>query len=226
MMHQPEIPLDIYEALQKEETILSYAERKASPLTTPFGKEQVEAYLEMIRNRTVLSKTDIYLIDALNAFPASGKKAGVLFSTTPWYESLLLSSSIQPKTISSLLSESLDSRLEIEKDPKPRSFDAIFLLLQLKTLGLGSTIDLDADIKAMHEAKRLLHSSGLLYLSIPIGKDRLVWNSHRVYGEKRMKKLFKGWRPQGYFGYSYEDLQKDPQDLHEPVIVLKPVYSV
>lgn len=226
MMNQPNIPSDVYQALQKEEILLSYSERQAAPLSTAFGKAQVDAYLEMIRNRTVLSQTDIYLFDALNSFPAAGKKTGVLFSTTPWYESLLLSLGVQPKTLISLPDQPLDARLEIEKDPKPRSFDAVFLLLHLKTQGLGSAIDLDADIKAMHEAKRLLHSSGLLYLSIPVGKDRLVWNSHRVYGEKRMKKLFKGWRPQGYFGYSYEDLQKDPQDLHEPVIVLKPIYSV
>ncbi|HAB99806.1 MAG TPA: hypothetical protein DCE71_08300 [Parachlamydiales bacterium] len=226
MINQPDIPQEIYQTLQQEETILSYTNQPKSPLIAHFTKSQVESYLAMIKNRTVLSQTDIYLIEALNTFPAAGKNVGVLFSTNPWYESLLLSLGIQPKTIPSQSNVSLDSCLEVEKEPKPRSFDAIFLLLQLKTLGFGSTIDLDADLKAMHEAKKLLHGSGLLYLSIPVGKDRLIWNSHRIYGEKRMKKLFKGWRPQGYFGYSYEDLQKDDEELHEPVIVLKPLYSV
>jgi Caenorhabditis protein of unknown function, DUF268. len=97
------------------------------------------------------------------------------------------------------------------------------MLLHLKTVGLGSSIHLDADLEAMAEAKRLLKKTGLLYLSLPVGKDRIFSHSRRIYGATRMKLLLKGWRPAGYFGYSYEDLLKESDELHEPLIVLKPL---
>ena len=128
-----------------------------------------------------------------------------------------------PTTVSAEPIENTDARLKIERQPPKKSFDAVFALLCIKNIGLKNQIDPDADFAAMRTAKTWLKEGGLLYLSIPVGKDRLVWNSHRIYGERRMKALFTGWRPAAYFGYSYEDLLKDTPRLHEPIIILKPV---
>ena len=169
------------------------------------------------------SLTDHYLYQALETFPIKGKQVAIFHSTTPWYESIALAQGAYPTTVHTPILSSEDSRITIDAQPKNDAFDAVWMLLHLKSVGLGASIHLDADLEAMNEAKKLLNKTGLLYISLPVGKDRVFSHSHRVYGATRMKLLFKGWRPAGYFGYSYEDLLKESQELHEPVIVLKPL---
>lgn len=191
----------------------------------PFSRHQVDLYLKMACSKETKSLTDSYLYQALDTFPLTGKKVAIFHSTSPWYESIALAYGAQPSTVRSSIAFTEDKRLTIESNPKEHSFDAVWMLLHLKKLGLGPSIHLDADLEEMHEAKRLLKNSGLLYLSLPVGKDRIFSHSHRIYGAIRMKLLFKGWRPAGYFGYSYEDLLKEPDILHEPIFVLKPLYN-
>ena len=148
-----------------------------------------------------------YLYKSLKSFPLQGKRAALLAPMHPWYESILLSSG----------AESID--LLSAQIPPTESFDAIVLLCQLKSLAVAPHSN--ADLEMMSRLHFLLKKSGLLYLSIPVGKEKIVDNSYRVYGEKRMKELFRGWRPVGYFGYSYEDLLKDPEEIHEPIFVLR-----
>lgn len=134
-----------------------------------------------------------YFSQALDAFPVFGKEVTLWNPSPPWCQKMLLQKG------ASLGKQKLD---------------AFVLLSELKKMKE------DQDLAAMNFAKSLLKPEGLLYLSIPIGQEKNL-GSHRVYGEKRMKDLFKGWRPIGYFGYSYEDLLNDPIDIHEPVFVLK-----
>jgi len=42
----------------------------------------------------------------------------------------------------------------------------------------------------MEHIHRSLHEGGLCFLGIPVGKDCLVWNAHRIYGEKRLKLIY------------------------------------
>lgn len=199
---------------------VSYTEQPLKKPTAPFSAEQIDQFIARAKANQTQSQTDSYLYQALAKFPIEGKKVAVLGSTSPWYESILLAQGAIPVTISNEI-VSTDPRIKINTTES--SFDAMFALLHFRSLGLGIDIDPNADLNEMKKAKSLLKSGGLLYLSIPVGKDRLVWNSHRIYGELRMKALFKGWRPVAYFGYTYEDLWKDTPRLHEPVIVLKPV---
>lgn len=161
-----------------------------------------------MKNNVLL--THIYLDQALEEFPLKEKKICILHSVDSYLSEVLLSRGAQS--------------VEISFSPTDyKSFDAVFIVLSLKKLGAQPYEGSYADIEAMKQAKDLVKKDGLLYLSIPVGIDYLVENSHRIYGENRMKMLFKGWRPVGYFGYSYEDLLKESRDLHEPVFVLKSV---
>jgi hypothetical protein len=218
------IPPEFYQALTMNGKIpVSYVAAPPKQTTASFAPSQVDSYIAMAKSQYTHSVTDTYLYQALERFSIKGKKIAVLGSTSPWYESVILAHEAIPTTISSEPIENSDTRLKIEQQVPPKSFNAIFALLCIKKIGLGNRIDPDADFAAMKTAKTWLKKDGLLYLSIPVGKDRLVWNSHRIYGEKRMKALFTGWRPTAYFGYSYEDLLKETPRLHEPVIILKPV---
>lgn len=133
---------------------------------------------------------------ALQAFEVRGKEVALWMKTPSWCEEMLRESGAILGT-------------------RDRPAQALILLSQLKKL------QGEEDFTVMHIAKSLVEPKGLLYLSIPVGKEKIVEGSHRVYGEKRMKELFKGWRPVGYFGYSYEDLLNDPVEIHEPVFVLR-----
>ena len=41
-----------------------------------------------------------------------------------------------------------------------------------------------------------------MILSVPVGKDEIMWNAGRVYGEKRLPLLLQGWTLVDSFGLS------------------------
>lgn len=54
----------------------------------------------------------------------------------------------------------------------------------------GDPLDPDGDIKTMGQIHRSLKPYSLLFLGIPVGRDALTWNAHRVYGPRRLGLLF------------------------------------
>ena len=57
----------------------------------------------------------------------------------------------------------------------------------------GDPLNPNGDLDAMQMAYRHLKDDGCLWLGVPQGLDCLVWNAHRIYGEKRLPLLLKGW---------------------------------
>ncbi len=62
--------------------------------------------------------------------------------------------------------------------------------------------------------KSIIKEEGILFLSVPVGIDKLVWNLHRIYGELRLPKLLLGWEILNIYTHSY----------CEPVFVLQNSY--
>ncbi|MFZ1024705.1 MAG: discoidin domain-containing protein [Limnoraphis robusta] len=86
----------------------------------------------------------------------------------------------------------------------------------------GDPINPNGDLEAMKLAKKLIKKDGLLFFSVPVGQDCIVWNAHRIYGKIRLPMMFEGWKVLDSFGFS-ESLMTD-QDLgryEQPVFVLK-----
>ena len=55
----------------------------------------------------------------------------------------------------------------------------------------GDTFDLDADLKAVNELKRVLAKNGHLLFVVPISSDpRIEFNAHRVYSYKMVLEMF------------------------------------
>jgi hypothetical protein len=78
-----------------------------------------------------------------------------------------------------------------------RRYDLIICPLMLDSWGLGRNgepIDPDADVALMREFHQKLHPQGLLYLRVPIGRDRLIFNTMRIYGAHRLPRLLANWR--------------------------------
>jgi hypothetical protein len=87
----------------------------------------------------------------------------------------------------------------------------------------GDPISPFGDLEAMSCARQMLRDDGLLFLGVPLGKDALVWNAHRIYGQERLPLLLKGWRCLDVFSsYAGSDLFNEKIGNHEqPLLILQ-----
>ncbi|GHT01777.1 hypothetical protein AGMMS50276_30550 [Synergistales bacterium] len=77
----------------------------------------------------------------------------------------------------------------------------------------GDPINPFGDIKAMSDAHRFLKQDGVLFLGVPLGKDCLCWNAHRIYGKHRLPLLLKGWQCLDVFDVNVIYTKNYPFDL-------------
>lgn len=95
------------------------------------------------------------------------------------------------------------------------SCDSLSCLHAIEHFGLGrygDPIDFEGHIKGLHSLYTLLKPGGTLYLSCPIGPQRIEFNAHRVFAVKYLLALMEGRFKLRNF--SYVD---DRGDLHENV---------
>lgn len=198
-----------------------------------YSYELVEQYIASAKARQTkyYGVTDIYLYQALDTYRDQVRKkdVAVIGSVTPWYESVLISYKAYPTTIeyNKIISKhpKIKTLTVKEYEASPRLFDAVVSISSIEHDGLGrygDPINPNGDFQAMDKTKAMLKKGGLLFLSIPVGKDCLVWNLHRVYGKLRLYALLSGWEFMGSFGFSSADLDIDaPHAGHQPVFVLR-----
>jgi hypothetical protein len=171
--------------------------------TRIYKKEMIDSYLQKIKQKETFyyGATDACLYKALERHSINEKKVAILGSQCPLYESICLFYGGSPTTIEYQKIISEDNRLTVmtveEYSKKPILFDAAFSISSFEHDGLGRYGDLiapEGDFQAMTKMKSIIKKGGLLFLSVPIGKDMLVWNLHRVYGKLRLPKLLHGWK--------------------------------
>jgi SAM-dependent methyltransferase len=77
-------------------------------------------------------------------------------------------------------------------------FDVIMNCSTIEHVGLagryGASERLDGDIEAMLKLRRLLKPDGLMILTLPVGRDQVIFPLHRVYGRERLPRLLDGCR--------------------------------
>ena len=68
-----------------------------------------------------------------------------------------------------------------------------------------------------------LKKGGYLIWGAPVGEDAVVWNAHRIYGKKRLKLMFEGFKEIEWINIDKEELLGMPlySNAYQPVIVLK-----
>lgn len=235
-------PMKIPDPLHNEFTLegkipVSYQYRDdtySSETPLVYKKKQIDRYIGKVQNKEVFyyGDTDLYLYEGLEAYidQIQGKDVAIMGSVTPWYESMTLAYGGKPTTIEYNTLISKDQRLRVmtpaEYEKRPKKFDAVLSISSFEHDGLGrygDPIDPNGDLKAMEKVKKMLKKGGLLFLSVPVGKDLLVWNLHRIYGEHRLPLLLEGWEVVATFGFSKEDLQRERGCNHQPVFVLTPI---
>jgi len=54
----------------------------------------------------------------------------------------------------------------------------------------GDPIDPDGSVKAADELQRIVRSGGKLFISLPIGRERICFNAHRVHAPASVLEMF------------------------------------
>jgi SAM-dependent methyltransferase len=70
----------------------------------------------------------------------------------------------------------------------------------------GDPVDPDGWLKAIRELRRVLATGGVLYYSVPVGRERLEFDGHRVFDPATIVAAF---RPLELTGFSYVDDRGD-----------------
>jgi len=195
---------------------------------------------------------DTWLYLALQKYPIQGKTVGIIGSANqgygPWYEALVLSQGAKPIVIeyNKIMYENdniscLDVQELMQMSDKGIKLDALLCVSSIEHDGLGrygDPINPDADLESMVNFKTLLKKDAILFLTVPVGLDSVIWNAHRIYGTHRLPLLLAAWQKVETFGFAEEFLDRDvgmgweeklddgsPMFRHypsyEPVFVLK-----
>jgi len=176
-------------------------------------------------------QTDTFFYQSLVEFPLAGKDTVILGSEMPWYECI---AHFYGAKVTTIEYRPVDCRIPVlnvmtpaEFTARPRKFDAAVSVSSIEHDGLGrygDPIDPDGDLKAMTAIRNLLRQDGILYLSVPVGPDAIVWNAHRIYGPRRLPMLLEGWQVLSSYGLPKNPFDRPLGDYRlQPVFVLKPV---
>ena len=172
----------------------------------------------------------LLLLNAFLKYEITNKNVAVIGSETPWIEAMLINLNNKVTTIDYNVPEAKYDNLEckdyfnfFENNKNP--YDAIITFSSIEHSGLGrygDPLDPDGDLKAMNTIHRNLKDNGLVIWGAPVGKDTLVWNAHRIYGEVRLPYIFQKFNDIEWFGRTKEDLFNNLGygDLYQPVVVL------
>jgi hypothetical protein len=57
----------------------------------------------------------------------------------------------------------------------------------------GDPLDVDGDLKAINELKRVIECKGNLFFVVPIGKPKIMFNAHRIYDYDQIVSYFEGF---------------------------------
>jgi len=86
-------------------------------------------------------------------------------------------------------------QVDIMKLPFPdNSIKSLSCLHVLEHIGLGrygDPVDSEGHMKAVKELVRVLAPGGVLLISVPIGKEKLCFDAHRVFAQKTIVTLFR-----------------------------------
>jgi hypothetical protein len=199
-----------------------------------FCKNNFNNLLKKVENKeqNYYGNTDTWLYQSLEKFPIKNKNICIMGSTCPWYEAMAVSYGVKSCTVIEYSKrQSFDERV-IYKQPHEtinEKFDVCFSISSFEHDGLGrygDPLNPNGDIEAMQNVKNLLNFNGVLFLAVPVGFDKLVFNLHRVYGEKRISKLLNGWVILDKFGFMINSFSNEINGIYgspyQPLFILKP----
>jgi hypothetical protein len=165
---------------------------------------------------------DTWVYLALERYPITGQTVAVIGAADqgfgPWYEAICLNHGAKPLTIEYNRVIYDDTRFTAFKPDEVLAalgmgfkFDAILCVSSVEHDGLtryGDPLNPDGDLEAMRKFRYYLKRDGLLYLTVPVGHDAVMYNAHRIYGSIRLPLLHKDWTVVDTFGYCADVLDR------------------
>lgn len=79
------------------------------------------------------------------------------------------------------------------KDFKDNSVESLSCMHTIEHVGLGrygDEVDTEGDIKSINELKRICSIGGSILFVVPVGKERIQFNAHRIYAFDTILELF------------------------------------
>jgi hypothetical protein len=61
----------------------------------------------------------------------------------------------------------------------------------------------------LRKMKERVKAGGLLFLAVPTGRDKILFNNARIYGGHRLPALLAGWEVLDTFGFHVDDIDGD-----------------
>ncbi|MBT8341608.1 MAG: DUF268 domain-containing protein, partial [Desulfatitalea sp.] len=172
--------------------------------------------------------TDQWLYQMLDRFPITGQRVLVMGSQVPFYEAVCLARGARPTTVEfeKIRSDHPDhDTLTVEAlGRSTQLYDAAIAISTFEHTGLGrygDPLDPDGDLAAMRMLRTKVRQDGLLFLSVPMREDTIVWNAHRIYGKVRFPHLVAGWEVLASAGKHAESETYRDLDYFQPIFVLR-----
>ena len=171
------------------------------------------------------------LLNSFEKYNIMNKNVAVVGSETPWIEAILINLNNTVTTIEYNVPDCEYNNLVCKDffnffEKNSNTFDAIITFSSIEHSGLGrygDPLDPNGDIKLMEIIHNNLKEDGILIWGAPVGKDALIWNAHRIYGEIRLPLIFEKFQELDWYGISKEILLNQPlqNNSYQPVVVLK-----
>lgn len=164
------------------------------------------------------------------------KNVAVIGSLTPWIEAILVNAGAKSVTTVEynvpVCNHSIIKAISYDDFCKSsKKYDAIFSFSSIEHSGLGrygDPLNPNGDIETMEHIYKSLKDDGLCFIGIPVGRDHLVWNAHRIYGEKRLKLMYLNkFKEIEWIGidkkyiYTCPEPEGNPDCGKQPIIVLQ-----
>jgi len=149
--------------------------------------------------RTINDHTDAWLYALLSDTDMTGNIVMIYGCDTPWYACIALANGAKGVVVVSEQAVECDDPRVVTALPdqiQTGFADYCINIGAVNHVGLGRfghELDADGDMAAMRVCADSLKKGGRMFLSVPCGRDMLVWNTNRVYGANRLKKLCEGW---------------------------------
>jgi len=208
----------------------SRSQNKNGETPTIFKKSVIDEEIELVKEKKINYYGDVagYIHQAFEKYSIKNDKIAIMGSSHPTCEAFCIAYGANPHTIEYNKIICDDERIEtytVEEyysNPRlghrPIVCDSGISISSFEHDGLGKygdPLDPDGDVKAMTRMKETIKPGGLLYLAVPIGKDRIDWNAHRVYGGHRLPVLLEGWELIDSFGFDEKLFDMIPGDSRE-----------
>lgn len=203
-----------------------------------YTDEEIDSYISIISENLkrpeaerldhwyVYGTLDQWMCDAIAKYPIEGKSVVNMGSMTPWYESMFILFGSRPVTIDynriMLRTNRMQFMTIAEWERDRPVFDVGFSISSFEHDGLGmygDPLDPEGDFKAMQKMKERIKPGGLLFLAVPTGADKVIFNNARVYGRHRLPLLMSGWDWVDSFGFHDSDL--DGNGSAQPLYILR-----